>query len=131
MSVIEKMPDILSRCKGYDPCVLFVVGRPQDDNVVCYICEKETIVPYWRMQDGSKMSLSYFENLVLAVGKGDGQFNILGLPQIIFTLNAGAVHYSGKTIAFAFLGEPKRFFSPSPSYIIIKYTDNSFEKIKL
>ena len=81
MSVIEKMPYILSRCKGYDPCVLFVVGRPQD--VVCYICEKETIVPYWRMQDGSKMPLSYFENLVLAVGKGDGQFNILGLPQII------------------------------------------------
>lgn len=125
------MPDILDRCKCYDPCVLFVVGRPKDGHVVCYIHEKGTIVPYWRMEDGSKVKLSYFEKLVLAVIKCDGQFNIVSLPDIIFTLSAGAVHYVGKTIAFAFLGEPKRFYNPSPSYIIIKYTDHSSEKIHL
>ena len=48
MSVIENMPDILCRCKGYDPGVLFIVGRPKDGHVVCYIHEKGTIVPYWR-----------------------------------------------------------------------------------
>tara|TARA_B100000780_G_C20778978_1_gene309323 strand:- start:122 stop:517 length:396 start_codon:yes stop_codon:yes gene_type:complete len=131
MSKIENMSDILVRCKRYDPGVLFVVGRPKDGNVVCYIREKGTIVPYWRMQDGSRVEPSYFEKLVLAVTKGDGQFNIISLPDIIFTLSAGAAHYSDKTIAFVFLGEPKRFFNPSPSYIIIKYTDHSSEKIHL
>tara|TARA_B100000795_G_scaffold146499_1_gene109760 strand:- start:452 stop:847 length:396 start_codon:yes stop_codon:yes gene_type:complete len=131
MSKIEKMPVILDCCKRHDPCVLFIVGRPKDDHVVCYIQEKGTIVPYWRMQDGSKVEPSYFEKLVLAVTKGEGQFNIISLPDIIFTLSADAVHYSDKTIAFVFLGEPKRFFNPSPSYIIIKYTDHSHEKIYL
>jgi len=130
MSVIENMPDILCRCQGYDPGVLFIVGRPKDEHVICYIRENGTIVPYWRMQDGSKVELSYFEKLVLTVRKCDGQFNIISLPDIIFTLSIDAIHYSDKTIAFVFLGEPKRFFNPSPSCIIIKYTDHSSEKIE-
>ena len=69
MSVIENMPDILCRCKGYDPGVLFIVGRPKDEHVICYIRENGTIVPYWRMQDGSKVELSYFEKLVLVLKK--------------------------------------------------------------
>ena len=131
MSAIENMPEILRLCLRDDPDVLFVVGRPKDGNVICYTVENETIVPYWRLENGEKMETSYFEKLVLAVEKNDGQFNIIGLPAIRFTLTASGVHHADKTIAFVFLGQPKRFFSPSPSYIIIKYTNKSTQKINL
>jgi len=124
------MPDILQRCKQYDPNVLFVVGRPKDSNVVCYSIENEIIKPYWRMQDGSKVETSYFEKLVLSVEQcAEQQFNIVSLPRIVFTLVGGDVYCSEKNISFAFLGCPKHYFSLVPSYIILKYTDNSFEKI--
>jgi len=129
MSLIENMPEILRLCRRDDPDVLFIVGRPKNGNVICYKLENETIVPYWRLENGEKMETSYFEKLVLAVEKSDGQFYIVGLPEIRFTLTASGVHHSDKTIAFVFLGEPKRFFSPSPLYIIIKYTDGSTQKI--
>mgnify|MGYP006073587479 CR=1 FL=1 len=129
---IENMPDILKRCKQYDPNVLFVVGRPKDCNVVCYVLENEIIKPYWRMEDGSKVEASYFEKLVLAVEQREGQsFNIVSLPHIVFTLTGGDVFYSEKNISFVFLGRPKHFFSPVPSHIILKYTDNSFGKLDI
>ena len=129
MSTIENMPEIRRRCLRDDPDVLFMVGRPKNSNVICYRLENETIIAYWRLENGEKMETSYFEKLVLAVEKSDDQFYIIGLPEIRFTLTASGVHHSDKTIAFVFLGEPKRFFSPSPLYIIIKYTDGSTQQI--
>jgi len=129
---IENMPYILQRCKQYDSNVLFVVGRPKDYNVVCYGLENESITVYWRMQDGSRVEASYFEKLVLAVEQGECQsFNIVSLPHIVFTLVDRDVYYSERNVSFVFLGHPKHFFSPVPSYIILKYTDNSFEKLIL
>lgn len=132
MTDIENMPDILYRCKKYDPNILFVVGRPKDRNVVCYALENEIISPYWRMEDGSKVEVSYFEKLVLVVERHSEQkFNIVSLPDIMFTLTGGDVYYSARNVSFAFLGRPKHFFSLIPSHIILKYTDNSFEKIDI
>lgn len=127
---IENMPDILRRCKQYDPNILFVVGRPKDSNVICFRLDNESITAYWRMEDGSRVEISYFEKLVLAVERQSEQkFNIVSLPHIVFTLTGGDVYHSARNVSFVFLGRPKHFFSPIPSYIILKYTDNSFEKL--
>ena len=135
MSSPKDMPTIVDTCRKIDPSILLVIGRKKDANVICYRMNNNIVEPYWRMCDGSEVGASYLEKkFALTVQNktvgGKVQFNLVGAPQILFSLNGLATVHNNKVVHYVFMGERRGYFDQRPSYIIIQYLDKTSETIQ-
>ena len=128
------MPTIVDTCRKIDPSILLVIGRKKDSNVICYRMNNNIVEPYWRMSNGSEVHASYLEkkfalNVQNKTVCGKVQFNMVGAPQILFSLNGLTTVHNNKVVHYVFMGERRGYFDQRPSHITIQYIDNTSKTI--